>query len=69
MSVTQQPLSREMDGAPTVSMEDKFATLGLTYDDILLLPEARGEYSSRTKYERLQAKTDGAKRRIRRGSC
>ena len=40
MSVTQQPLSREMDGAPTVSMEDKFATLGLTYDDILLLPDA-----------------------------
>lgn len=41
----------------------------LSADDILLLPEARGEYSSRTKYERLQAKTDGAKRRIRRGSC
>jgi IMP dehydrogenase len=40
MSVTQQPLSREMDGAPVIAMEDKFATLGLTYDDILLLPDA-----------------------------
>jgi IMP dehydrogenase len=40
MSVTQQPLPRGMDGAPVVSMEDKFATLGLTYDDILLLPDA-----------------------------
>ena len=40
MSVTQQPLSRGMDGAPVVAMEDKFATLGLTYDDILLLPDA-----------------------------
>jgi len=29
-----------MDGAPVVAMEDKFATLGLTYDDILLLPDA-----------------------------
>jgi IMP dehydrogenase len=40
MSVTHQPLSREMDGAPVIAMEDKFATLGLTYDDILLLPDA-----------------------------
>ena len=40
MSVTQQPLSRGMEGAPVVAVEDKFATLGLTYDDILLLPDA-----------------------------
>jgi len=40
MSVTQQPLSRGMDGAPFIEMEDKFATVGLTYDDILLLPDA-----------------------------
>lgn len=40
MSVTQEPLSRGMDGAPVIAVEDKFATLGLTYDDILLLPDA-----------------------------
>jgi IMP dehydrogenase len=40
MSVTQHPLSRGMEGAPVAAVEDKFATLGLTYDDILLLPDA-----------------------------
>ena len=40
MSVTQEPLARGMEGAPVVAVEDKFATLGLTYDDILLLPDA-----------------------------
>lgn len=38
---------------------------GIISDDTLLLPEASSEYSRRTKYERLQAKSDGAKRRIR----
>ncbi|WP_395725483.1 IMP dehydrogenase [Nakamurella sp.] len=29
-----------MEGVPVITTEDKFATLGLTYDDILLLPDA-----------------------------
>lgn len=40
MSVTQEPLARGVEGAPVIAVEDKFATLGLTYDDILLLPDA-----------------------------
>jgi IMP dehydrogenase len=40
MSVTQESLSRGMQDAPIIAVEDKFATLGLTYDDILLLPDA-----------------------------